>query len=334
VAFAALVIAFWVGWTVHAGDLLFPYVDEIARHSWQSALDLLHGQSDHRLFQDSAGDHTPVWERLVSLASVIVIMVLLLPATWRAREALRRRHVAAVVLVAIALLYPLIPGGHLTNATAEVADRSSGFIFVGLGFVLARWSALGSFGRDRRFRLAVLATLTVLFVGGAIVGSGPSWLRTPGRFLVAADNRSIDPVTIATGRWIGSRLPPGARVLADRGNGLTAAVYGRAHVVGNLSDDVDMNALSRLILGGADLTEDVQQARRARLDYLIADARLATSLPHVGVYIENGEAGSNGPVPRRSPPTLAALRRFDGVDRVNRVYDNGSVVIYDLRRLR
>lgn len=337
-AFATLVLLVFVGWTVNASSLLLPYVDEIARHAWQSAVDLIHGHSDHRLFHDSAGDHTPVWERLVSLASVVAIMVLLIPSLWRSRESWRARAIAGLVLVAVAIGYPIIPVGHLTETTSEIADRSSGFIFVGLSFVLARWSFLRARADSptqgtRKFAFQI-AILLVLFVGGAVVGAGPSWLRTPGAFLVSAENRSIDPPVVATGRWVGAHLPPDSRILTDRSNALSAAVYGRAHIVTGLADHVDMDALSRVLLGGADVQEDVRQVRRDRIDFLVADRRLAKSLPHIGIYIERGEIGSHGLAPRTSPPTPAALQLFDSVSNTERIYDNGSVAIYDLRRLR
>ena len=319
-------------WALAFGRELLPYLSAAARRSWLSLHDLLQGDSDRELFTDPAGNATPLWERTVVLAAVAIICLCLALAALSIRDWAPRRSAAAAVAVAVGMAYPFIPAGHLTVATAEITDRSSGFVFVGLGVVLACWLLT-----RRPFlepaaapaRTALTAVLCLVFAGGVILGSGPLWLRSPGPYLVSAENRSVDADNLAGARWIGDHLPPGGRVLTDRVNGLLVDVYGRQHPVNNLADDVDMAALSKLLLLGP-RPDDATVATANHVDFLVADRRLSGSLPHVGVYIENGEFGYPG---RTAPPPASALTKFDEAPGAERVYDNGNIRIYDLRGL-
>ena len=62
----------------------------------------------------------------------------------------------------------------------------------------------------------------------------------------------------------------------------------------------------------------------------MADRRDAFGLPNQGVYLENGEFGGDD---RTTPVPASALRKFSSVPGVDAIYDNGSVVIYDLGAL-
>ena len=74
-----------------------------------------------------------------------------------------------------------------------------------------------------------------------------------------------------------------------------------------------------------------------RCEGFLADGRRpyssgsAQDLPHVGLYTDNGEYGSEM---RTRPPTLAAVTKFDSVVGVDRTYDSGVIRIYWLRGLR
>jgi hypothetical protein len=326
-------------WSIFASGHLAPYLHEMAVNNVSHLIDLLHGKTDHKFFTDAAGDTTPTWERLLSLSSVLVIMLCLVPALWRQWTARRALSAAALTLTLIAVMYPMIPAGHLTNATAEVADRASGFIFVGLAYLLPIWwyrpaqRHPGTRPARPRFpRLPVLATigLAVLFVGGTVVGSGPAWQRVPGAYLVSAENRSVDDVARQAASWEAARLRPGSRVFTDRMNGLLAAAYGNMHVLTNLGDGIDLWSASTLILRGPE-PADVPAVTSLRAAYVIADARLATSLPHVGIYIDTGEYEVGM---RTSPPPSGALVKFDDVEGAARIFDNGSIRIYDVTRVR
>ena len=55
-----------------------------------------------------------------------------------------------------------------------------------------------------------------MFVGGYVLGSGPTWSRLPGPYQVAADSRSMDSETLAAVKWARDNIQPGSRIGADR----------------------------------------------------------------------------------------------------------------------
>jgi hypothetical protein len=322
-----------------ARSVIVPYISEIAHNSIINIINFANGKSNHRFFTDPAGAHTPAWQVVLSIASVLIIVSTLMPALWLAIIKHRLLSAAVMVLFTIAAIYPMIPVGHLTGATSEVADRSSGFVFVGLGYLVATWwfrdvpfhrhARPGRFAVARHTWLLILG-LTICFVGGTIIGSGPDWLHGPGPYLVSADNRSVDQLALQAASWEGQDLSPGSRVYTDRVNGLLAAVYGNQHVLTSLADRVDTRSLSTLLLRQP-MPADVNVACQANVEYLIADKRLAWSLPHVRGYIDGGEYPSRT---RTKPPPSSALTKFDGIPGAERIFDNGAIRIYDLRGLR
>jgi len=329
-----------LGWGFLARHTVAHYIYEIGQTNVHSAQQLIAGHSHHAFFKDSAGDETPAWERFSSLVSVLVLVVVLPIALWSARVFLRTRQAAPLVLCVIAAAYPIIPLGHLTNATSEVADRSSGFIFVGVSFLLAWWAfgirhnghRQGEARKSRRVLAAVcvFASGLVLFVGGTVVGAGPSWSHAPGKYLVTAENRSVDVLALAASNWLGDHMTPGNRLYSDRTNELLASALGHQHSLTSLGDGIDNGSLSRLLLAPPS-PGDIGFAKAANLHLLLVDRRIATELPHVGVYTDSGEyEGEN----RTKPPPESAVTKFDHVAGADRIYDNGALSLYDVRGLR
>ena len=329
-------------WTWLARAVIVPYISEIAQNSLINIKSLINGQSNHKFFTDSAGDRNPAWQDVLSIASVLLIMSALAPALWLAVIKHRLLSSAAMVLFAMAAVYPIVPAGHLTKVTAEISDRASGFVFAGLGYVVAAWWLRGvpfhRHGKNSRFMIMrrtwlLAAGLTVCFVGGAVL-SGPDWLYGPGHYLVSADNRSVDQLALDAASWEGQHLPPDSRVYTDRVNGVLAADYGDQHVLTALGDGIDQGSVSTLllreILTRDDANADVALACGLHIQFLIADQRLATSLPHLGVYVDNGEYQYGM---RVAPPPRAALTNFNKVPTAQRIFDNGAIRIYSMKGL-
>jgi hypothetical protein len=335
---AVFSLAVVAAWTWLARSVVLPYVDEILRDNVANIADLLHGESLHKAFTDPAGDRNPPWEEVLAIASVLILISTLVPALWLAIIKRRLLNAAVLVLFLIAAIYPMIPAGHLTYATAEVGDRASGFVFVGLGYLVATWwfrdlpfhkhGKTGRFALSRRGWLLVLG-LTICFVGGTVIDSGPDWGLGPGSYLVTADNRSIDQLALQAAYWQGMNLPPDSRVYTDRVNSLLSAVYGNQHVLTSLYDHISEGELSTLLLAPPS-PSNVTFACQAHLEYLIADRRLASGLPHAEFYIDNGEYEAGV---RVSPPPLSALTQFDNVPGAERIFDNGAIRIYNLKGL-
>ena len=328
VAQVVMVVAGLVGFGVtllNPGNPLLGYLGEIADSSISAVTQVAGGGESRQLFQNSAGVQTAPWEKYAILASLVLTLVALLISVWRARRLLPARSSVVVLLLAIALIFPIIPASHLTVATAEVGDRSAGFVFLGVAFVVAWWMWQRPMGTVRAWALGVLAT--VVFIGSVVLGAGSIDNQLPGPFRVSDDARSIDADNLAAAQWMAANLPDDSVVYGDRVGGLLAAAYGDQYVVRHISTRVDA---SRLLLDPEFGPEDVALIKEADIRYLVADRRNANGLPNQDVYIESGEFGEDG---RTAPVPAAALRKFSSVAGVDALYDNGSIVIYDLGAL-
>lgn len=322
-------------WTWMARAVIVPYISEIANNNLSTIIHLATGGASHAFFSDAAGDKNPLWEEAVSLLSVLLIVCTLVPSLLLAVIKYRRLSAAALVLFAIAAIYPAVPAGHLASVTAEISDRAAGFVFVGLGFIVAAWwlrdAPFHRHAPTSRFTLGrrpwvIVTGLTVCFVGGAVL-SGPGWIYGPGRYLVSADNRSVDQLSLQAAYWEGRYLTPDGRTYSDRVNGSLASVYGNQDVLTPLADHIQQGSVSNLLLS-PDRAPDQSLACSIRLRYLIADQRLSTSLPHLGIYVDNGEFQYGA---RTSPPTPSTLTKFDDAPDAQRLFDNGAIRVYDLK---
>jgi O-antigen/teichoic acid export membrane protein len=311
---------------LNPGNPIAPYLEAIFGSSSQQLLGLSEGGRPKALFADSAGTGPLPWEQLLLIASVLLSTASLLVVLGLIRTSWRGAKPLALALGIVGLLYPVVPGGHLTSATAEVGDRASGFVFIGLAAAIGVWW----WARTRRPRTVVALALatTVTFLGSVVLGSGPASGQLPGPYQVSADARSVDADNVAAATWQATGLPRDSVVYGDRVSGLLAAADGGQQTVLHVSTGLDV---SRLLLAPTFTRDDVALIKQAKLSYLIVDERLSTGLPHQQFYIESGEYGGQG---RRTPVTPGALTKFEAVPGVTRVYDNGSIVIYDVRGLR
>lgn len=311
---------------LNPGNPVRSYLDSIATSSAEQASALLGGGGAKAVFSNSAGIGPQPYEQVLLLAAVVLVLVSMLGALRFVRTSWRGGAALGVVLALLALVYPVIPGGHLTRATAEVGDRAAGFVFLGTGVVMGAWS----WQRLVRWRVATVVALlaTVTFLGNVVLGAGPTEQQLPGPYLISADSRSVDAANVEAAQWLAANVPTGTRVYGDRVSGALAASTGGAYNVMNVSTNIDA---SRLILDPEFGQADVDVLTAARIDYVIVDLRLSNGLPNQDVYIENGEFGGQD---RTTPVKAAALTKFNSVPGVDRVYDNGSLVIFDVRNLR
>lgn len=327
-AIAVVVAAGLVGFAVtllNPGNPLLGYLGEIADSSITAITKVIDGGGSRQPFRNEAGVQSAAWEKYAITASLAITLVVLLLSVWRARRLLPARSAFVVLLLGIALIFPIIPAGHLTSATAEVGDRSAGFVFVGVAFVVAWWIWQRPVRTVTSYALGVGAT--VVFIGSVVLGAGSISNQLPGPFRVSDDARSIDASSLAAASWMQQNLPRDSVVYGDRVGGLLAGAYGDQYVVRHVGTRTDA---SRLLLDPEFTSEDVRLIREAGIRYLIADRRDANGLPNQGVYIESGEFGGDD---RTTPVPLAALRKFSSVPGVDLLYDNGSVAIYDLEAL-
>jgi hypothetical protein len=228
----------------------------------------------------------------------------------------------------LSLIVPLTFLARLSPAAGQFADRATTFLLIPLALAAApRLIAvydLAGVGQRLFVKPFVVAALTLAYMGGVLLGSGPDWERLPGPYLVSAENRSMDSHTLAAIEWSAASLPPGARIVADRVPADLLSSQARLTPVMETTAGQDPASLYFADSWGPSQLETL---RALHLQYVYVDSRLSTQLPHVGQYFHEGETST---VTRL---TDQQLEKFAKVAGIVPIYREGPITIYDCRQL-
>ena len=343
-AYAA--IMFPLLWSSSAPSSNSSYLGPLLANGLNDLKAILQFEMPRKLFTSPDGEVAPLWQRVVTLGSVVLISAGLgvgffkslawngapVPAgggLWTfLRYIVTQTRGRQVVLSALAIGFPVGIMFRLTSSGWEIGNRITPFAYLGVGLVLAILTATTLQGRSRNpFRAGVIAAAAgVAVVGGIISGEGPLVL-VPSRYLVSADAASVEPMGIDAARWSGEWLGPHQRFAADRIARLLLAVHGRQQVSTTLHHGYDAGQLlTSETLGPTER----DMLHRLELDYILADLRLTTGRSLVGTYFDGGLSDQM----LSGPPSPKAFLKFNDVPGVHRVFDNGYAVIFDVRALR
>jgi hypothetical protein len=316
-------------WLALVASSVISYLEPNITGGVGEVVSLIGGEHATRhLFQGSGGQRTAIWDQAASFGFAGLTSVALVFGWWRIfRSGIWRASRAPFVGVFVfcSLAYPLSSLFRLTSAGAELADRLSEFVFVPVAFCIA-WVIVTNV-MTRRIGITFLLGASALLLYGGIAVGYPAWLRLPGPYLVSADERSIGPQGIDAASWSRKVLGPDNRIAADRDNRLLMLTYGAQRPVTPLADRVD---ISPVYFGKRLTPADTSLLRRGAVHYLVVDKRLSIARPIVGIYVDAGEPGA---LNHRKPLAPAALAKFDALRGASRLFDSGSIVIYDVSHL-
>jgi hypothetical protein len=281
-----------------------------------------HASGRHLFGGGSAGQPVaPEWARLVALASVGLI-VLALP--FGLVSAYRRgflRNPFALVLAAAAVLYVAVLPMRLVPAAWETSNRSSEFLFLGVALLLA---AIPAARRQvsRRFVAGSCAYLAVLLIGGIIAGWPPRVLLALPFRATGSGGVTIVPGPAAVAVWARTALGPGHRFIAPEAIGRELLVNGDqiAYVT-----SAPFNAAT--VIYGPEITSGiVDTLTNHSIGYVVVDHRAAGDDSMAGYFFRSPDDGQQ--VDRASD---SKFESFPGIDRV---YDSGDIVVYNVKVLR
>jgi hypothetical protein len=315
-------------WTTLVASTVLTYLVTPVRAELQAVWNLVTGHKPPKaLNRSSTGKADPLWSQALSYGSVL-LLVIGLPFALRRTWLDLRRVPLAWVFGLLALLYPASLAIRFVRQGTETSNRASGILFLGLGFVLAALAIrlLDRTARRAHLRLALAAAALVVFLGGITIGWAPYEI-VPGQYLVGADSRSVDVHSTAAALWARQYLLPGNRILTDRSNGLLEGSYG-------MQDPQEGGAAGHPVADvffSSHFTPQDQNILRAdAIRYLIVDRRLTHALPLVGIYFNPTEPNAYA---HRVPLATAPLDKFDHLNRVNRIFSDGHILIYDVGAL-
>jgi len=315
-------------WVATVAKETVPYLSDILNGSLNSIYELVIGSIGPRqLFVNSAGEAAIIHERIFAFGSVLILGFGLMFGFWMWWLKFRRSGLQTALML-IAMVYPALPLMRLSEGSWEMANRLSGFIFFGLAWVVAL--AFVYFPvPEKLFKLkqwVAIIGLTIIFLGGVVAGSAPG-TRLPQPYRPAAQERSIDNEAVMAADWARARLGVNNRMAADRILTTLFGSYGVQRMVNNLSDQVSISGLFLNVDIGP---EETNLIKTTQLQYIVIDNRITQVRPILGFYFEDWEQLE---VSYAQPVNLSVLEKFDFYPSINRIYDSGDIVIYDVKRI-
>lgn len=272
-----------------------------------------------------------LWQLAVQAAGLLalgLLFLLIVKAVWVNRKQEKDAWLWAALLGSV--IFFLGNGVRFLGASGpEIAGRLSTFTYLPISMIAAlALIRVAGVVRDRSPRTAApvrtrwaarimvgTAVATLLLVGARAGGWPPVYGLLPGPYLAAGFERSVDDSGVAAAEWLAQ--DPGHRLGGDITGVALGSTYGRQDPV---------REAAPLYEGPVWTPQDRQLAADLAIDYLWVDRRMATQVPASGAYFENDPQAGRW----TSPIPAADLAKFDRIETVDRVYDNGNVRIYEM----
>lgn len=338
---AACAIALPLAWMGARGNPVVNYLGPVIEGGLEALRQRIDSLTDTTRPPEPSGiPPQPLGTRLTTMVAVLLLALGLATGFFRslalavqagpsrgwkpiARIFARRwRDSRAVFLTFLAFGFPVAMAFRLTVGGWEIGNRMGTFVFLAVGLVVAVslvhfWQ--GPMPRGWR-RLLPASALAVVVMGG-VTASSLNPIRGPYR--AGADSESMEPMAVQAARWTKERLGVGNGFIADRVNRLLLAGYGRQDV---RVDVVEGVTTARIYEAEQLEGDNLYALARSDVDFLLVDMRLSQAQPVFGFYFEPWDPNHEALLPE-------ALLKFDRVDGVVRIYDNGWIRIYDVRGL-
>ena len=227
------------------GNPVVGYITSFLANSLKELEQIVIGSGGARpLFVTYTGNPTPAWERIVMIFSVGII-VFSLPFGLLCLVQRYRANALTCTLGIISLFYPISQIFRFTNSGAQLADRAAAFLFISIATLLSIF--ITQFLPVRRLNgkksLLLTCTISIVFIGGILLGAGPGLSTLPGPYEVGADSRSLEPEGIQAAQWARSQLGSDNRIGTDRINQILMGTFGDQRIVTSIEDHVDVSPI-------------------------------------------------------------------------------------------
>ncbi|MGH3437033.1 MAG: hypothetical protein ACRDRN_11270 [Sciscionella sp.] len=271
----------------------------------------------------SAAPGGPLADQFANYASAALVTIGL-PFGWRHIWRTQRQNIWALALASGSACYYVIALLRLTMPDgAELAGRSLTYLYIPIGYTLAMalaWlgqATLPSIGRLRQAHTSVVVTIAIaiLLFGGLAAGWPAYWERLPGRYVVDGFESGITPEGVATATWARRVLGSSNRMSADFTNYVLLGSYGDQDVVSGVND----------LYNSSEYTPAMSTlAQQNAVRYVVVDLRTSRYKAVAGGYFPAPSSNDISPIP------LSNLTKFDSIPGVDRIYDSGNIIIYEL----
>jgi len=319
---ALLAVVLTTIWLVFVASSTVGYISPTITNAIDSTFHTAAGEAPTRgLFQGATStvQPTPAPARGIALLAILLLAGGLpfgLLTVWR-----RYRTQPVAVLFALAAIgFFGALALRLAPAAWETGNRASEFLFVGLAFVigcvgLERWRPAAARWAGR----ALAATaLTVVVVGGAIAGW--PWDSQLARAVRthSEEGPTISSPPLAMAEWAHEHgsggkfgaLVAASRLLLDPGDRRVYSDF-NANIVEIIPDETLLSWQRELL-------------HEKRIRFVVVDRREVAGDGIRGFFFSEQGASTAGWLPR------SAVSKFEKAPGATRIYDSGSIVVYDL----
>ena len=263
---------------------------------------------------------SPMGNLALEIVTLLLLTALIAIGSWQAWKR-HRRHPWIIGMMIGALLGwgASIAIRVATSDGQEIAGRAATYIYIPVAVIAAlALTKLVNSAPMRRWGTvvggAVVAAVAALLINGLANGWPPSWERLPGPHEVASFEASVNPQEVAIGYWSLKELGPGNVIASDQGLYPVLIGYGNQNPQQQVSEFYQTPTWT---------TQVADYARGLNIQFVETDTRLTTSLPPSGNYFTD-QPVVTGKVP------LANLTKYNHIEGVARVYDDGTINFYDL----
>lgn len=313
----AVIALLTIAWLTLVASRTVGYLSPVLSDAVSNIADTIRRESGTRtLFRSTGGDGgvTPLGERVVAIGAIALLASAILAGLVTRRHAWRRQALLLIFGLAAALYLCTLPL-RVVPAAWETASRSGSFLFIGVGVTAAAgilwWVQRGT-------RPAWAAAAVTLMIAGGVIAGWPASLRLGQPFRLDVAGTTLEPPGVAAARWSRARLGPARRLGAQDADARTFLVDGRQTAFQGVNPDI------RGVLD-AERLEPWQREllRENRLRLLVTDRRTISSDNIAGYFFDRGR-------PDLAP--AATVGKFD-LPTVDRLYDSGDIVVFDVRGL-
>ena len=314
---AVVVTSFWL---IFVANLTFQYLRPVLFGAVQSLFNLvMEEERSRQLFTSaSTGKASPIWEQLVGISSVILIALGLPFGLYEIWEK-HRDNIFALLLAAIALAYLPMQMLRFSRAGWETANRSSEFLFIGIGFVLALAIVNFGFSKWPGWRSnVVMAFLAVTLIFGGLIAGWPPRARMPHTYAVSVGSHVVKPQVVSVSDWLLKNLGPNNRMVASKADAKVLGAYDQYPFTDNTSS---VNKMFNT--GGVGPAERTTLSRR-NVRYVVSDRKLVSWDNMIGYYFYKPQD--------LDLIDLPVFQKFDGLEGAVRILDAGDIVVYDVAR--
>ncbi|MFQ3660997.1 MAG: hypothetical protein SNJ69_01240 [Chloroflexaceae bacterium] len=274
-----------------------------------------------------AHSRLPLAERLFAYLYPALIAVLMLTGLIRAAHFFQARrgqdltpYAGVLVLGIFGPLLWLLSTPLVLTVNQDVAYRSWPFLFLGV----ALYTIIALYGVDPRAsrlrlprQLMAFCVALPLLIGGVVLGDNQAGRFHTYQISAASGPEAMTDDLVAAARWLAVQYGSGHRVAGDRASQVAFGTFGhqktRIWGIGHLYYYDDP--------GGA-----IWFLNEHSIDFVSVDRRVSRYLPRYTTYF--GDADPFGVQRPARPVPAERLEKFDRIPHLQRIYDNGDIILY------